>query len=102
MSFGGTFRRTRLSVLLSAIAREVKSQLSRAKDTNTEIVLYGLIYWFRVWDHKYHLKYSDQMNKWLDYIMVDIYSTVMDCGPLLFLLNTLYSGRYIPDIDHFN
>ncbi|GAB1223923.1 hypothetical protein ENUP19_0166G0010 [Entamoeba nuttalli] len=92
----------KLSVLLSAIAREVRQQLSRATDETTEIVLYGLVYWFRIWDHEYNLRPTNCLLMWLDFLIKDLKSNLIDSKPLVHLLTLVRSGYYQPDINHFN
>lgn len=90
-----------LSILLDTIAKEVRQQLSRAIDETCEIVLYGLVYWFRIWDHEYNLKPSAQMFKWLDFLIKDIESNLLDSKPLVYLLTHIRTGYYDTDIEHF-
>ncbi|EDR25480.1 hypothetical protein EDI_274950 [Entamoeba dispar SAW760] len=91
-----------LSILLSAVAREVRQQLSRATDETAEIVLYGLVYWFRIWDHEYNLRPTKYLLMWLDFLIKDIESNLLDSKPLVYLLNQIRTGYYQPDIEHFN
>ncbi|EDR21821.1 hypothetical protein EDI_327860 [Entamoeba dispar SAW760] len=94
--------KTNLSVLLSAVAKEVRQQLSRATDETAEIVLYGLVYWFRIWDHEYNLRPTKYLLMWLDFLIKDVDSNLMDPKPLVHLLSLIRTGYYQPDIDHFN
>ncbi|EDR21765.1 hypothetical protein EDI_066100 [Entamoeba dispar SAW760] len=91
-----------LSILLSTIAKEVRVQLSQAIDETTQIVLYGLVYWFRIWDHEHNLKYSKEVFDWLDFLLIDIESNLIDSTTLIQLLKYIRSGCYIPDTEHFN
>ncbi|EDR24581.1 hypothetical protein EDI_082060 [Entamoeba dispar SAW760] len=91
-----------LSILLDTIAREVRQQLSRAIDETAQIVLYGLVYWFRIWDHEYNLKPSKHMLQWLDFLIKDVGSNLLDSKPLVYLLTHIRTGYYEPDIEHFN
>ncbi|EDR26322.1 hypothetical protein EDI_155170 [Entamoeba dispar SAW760] len=92
----------KLSILIQATAKEVREQLSRAIDETTEIVLYGLVYWFRIWDHEYNLYPTKYLLLWLDFLMKDIESNLIDSKPLLHLLKLIRTGYYEPDIEHFN
>ncbi|EDR28698.1 hypothetical protein EDI_118750 [Entamoeba dispar SAW760] len=91
-----------LSNLISAIAKEVREQLSRATDETSEIVLYGLVYWFRIWDHEYNLNPTKYLLMWLDFLIKDVESNLIDSRPLVHLLSLVRTGYYQPDIEHFN
>ncbi|EDR28577.1 hypothetical protein EDI_238390 [Entamoeba dispar SAW760] len=94
--------KTKLSILLTAVAREVREQLSRATDETVEIVLYGLVYWFRIWDHEYNLYPTKYLLMWLDFLIKDVESNLIDSEPLVYLLSLIRTGYYQPDIEHFN
>ncbi|EDR26253.1 hypothetical protein EDI_081100 [Entamoeba dispar SAW760] len=92
----------KLSVLIQATAKEVREQLSRAIDETAEIVLYGLVYWFRIWDHEYNLFRTKYLMMWLDFLIKDVESNLLDSKPLVHLLTLIRTGYYEPDIEHFN
>ncbi|GAB1223940.1 hypothetical protein ENUP19_0166G0036 [Entamoeba nuttalli] len=98
------YRRSKfkLSVLLSTIALEVRRQFSRAIDETTEIILYGLVYWFRIWDHEYNLKPNNCLLLWLDFLINDIKANLIDSKALVHLLTLVRKGYYQTDITHFN
>ncbi len=94
--------KTSLSVLLNAVAREVREQLGRATDETAQIVLYGLVYWFRIWDHEYNLYPTKYLLMWLDFLIKDVESNLIDSKSLVYLLSLIRTGYYEQDIEHFN
>lgn len=91
-----------LSNLIQATANEVRRQLSCAIDETAEMILYGLVYWFRIWDHQYNLYPTKYLLMWLDFLIIDIQSNLIDYKPLVHLLGLIRSGYYEQDIEHFN